>query len=310
MKKTGKARGISKPAKRGAGGCGLLDSIMSSVSTLHSSLPPPRRAGASNLDDEEVASPYLIGRGSIAGAMPTSASVPGQVAREICKNPECARGDFETDTRHGDRICSHCGAVQNSRSIESLEEEHRTFADDDKSESKKRAEVSRDGRTGGAVGDKVLARAHQIATAGAEADGGLQEKDAKRLERFKDRLKDLASVMGLTGSAPYNAAVGECERFMFSMVAHASMCTEGKLCRFSKNEKPGLVAAAVMKIGLKSCGLDRQHAEMADFLKRIDEKADPSNVFQAARQACPQRVCAASAALLLWGEGGSSGPVT
>merc|ERR1719353_1868247 len=98
--------------------------------------------------------------------------------------PECTppgqSAVFDIDMRHGDRVCVRCGTVQNSRSIESQEEEHRTFADDDKSESKKRAEVQKDGQTGGKVGNKLLGKAHALATAGAEQEGELTDKDHAR----------------------------------------------------------------------------------------------------------------------------------
>ena len=295
------SKGIAK-ARRHTSGGGLLDSLMSSTSNLHSSLPPPRRAGAASLDDDAVASPYLFAPGSIAGSMPTSAVNPGQRGQEICKNPECQRTDFEVDTRHGDRICNHCGAVQNSRSIESLEEEHRTFADDDKSEGKKRAEVSRDGRTGGAVSGS-LTHAQSVANTGAPNADGLLEKDSKKLDKIKDKLKDLASVMGLSASAAHNAAVEEGKRYIHSCVAHASMChavnpikfdeqlqcqrpmttdeatTARKACRFSKEKPPAYVAAALMKLGLQKEGHDRQMAEMADFMKRIGEESASQTSF-------------------------------
>ena len=47
-----------------------------------------------------------------------------------CRNPECRRSSFQVASRDGDRVCNYCGVVQNARSLESMEEEHRTFKDD------------------------------------------------------------------------------------------------------------------------------------------------------------------------------------
>eukprot|EP00966_Prymnesium_polylepis_P142025 3279898-Prymnesium_polylepis.1 len=119
--------------------------------------------------------------------------------------------------RGGDRICTHCGVVQNSRSLESQEEEHRTFADDDKAQDKKRAEVSRDGRTGGIVADRALAKVSSIAASSAEQDGDLTEKDFKRLDKYRVATRDLADVMSLSLSAQVvQDALDACDRYVRS----------------------------------------------------------------------------------------------
>ena len=120
-----------------------LDSILNSVSKLHSSLGSASNVSRREAYVEEVASHLLL-----AAPPPLRGLPPPPGAKEVCRNPQCGRSVFETDSRRGDRICSHCGIVQNTRSIESQEEEHRTFADDDKSEGRKRAEVQRGGATG------------------------------------------------------------------------------------------------------------------------------------------------------------------
>ena len=115
----------------------LLDDILGKTTKLHSSVRNTRVGDDAN----EVATPYMMSK---------SASAPSSSVE--CKMPECTPPNtaaiFDIDMRHGDRVCVRCGTVQNSRSIESQEEEHRTFADDDKGESKKRAE-NNDGKQGG-----------------------------------------------------------------------------------------------------------------------------------------------------------------
>ena len=143
-----------RPApKRPIGGGSLLDNILSKTTKLHSSVRNTRVGD----DTNEVATPYMMSR---------SACAPSSLV--VCRMPECTppgqSAVFDIDMRHGDRVCVRCGTVQNSRSIESQEEEHRTFADDDKAESKKRAEIN-DGKQGGRTGDKSLGAAMGIANA-------------------------------------------------------------------------------------------------------------------------------------------------
>ena len=127
-----------RPAlKRPLGGMSLLDDILGKTTKLHSSVRNTRVGDDAN----EVATPYMMSK----SASVSSSSV-------VCRMPECTPPNtaaiFDIDQRHGDRVCVRCGTVQNSRSIESQEEEHRSFADDDKAESKKRAETN-DGKQGG-----------------------------------------------------------------------------------------------------------------------------------------------------------------
>ena len=142
-----------RPPKRPIGGGSLLDNILSKTTKLHSSVRNTRVGD----DTNEVATPYMMSR---------SACAPSSLV--VCRMPECTPDDqsavFDIDMRNGNRVCMRCGTVQNSRSIESQEEEHRTFADDDKAESKKRAEIN-DGKQGGRTGDKSLGAAMGIANA-------------------------------------------------------------------------------------------------------------------------------------------------
>ena len=115
----------------------LLDDILGKTTKLHSSVRNTRVGDDAN----EVATPYMMSKSASASS-----------SSAVCKMPECTPPNmaaiFDIDMRHGDRVCVRCGTVQNSRSIESQEEEHRTFADDDKAESKKRTEIN-DGKQGG-----------------------------------------------------------------------------------------------------------------------------------------------------------------
>ena len=227
-----KKSGISKKAlsKKKPSGIGLLDGIMSSVTQLHSSLPT-RPRGSAALEEEEVASPYMISKGSMASTMSGAAGAPGVQGREVCKNTHCGRSEFEVDARQGNRICVHCGVVQNTRSLESQEEEHRTFADDDKSEGKKRAEVQHDGKVGGLVGESLLAKAQALANSGGVQAGELMEKDDRKLECYRQQVRALASVMELSTNAVVASALDVCERYVLSVVAHGSMCKTGSKCR-------------------------------------------------------------------------------
>lgn len=193
-----KKAGISKRSR--AGGANLLDDIMRNVTQLHASLPA-RSRGIAAIDDDEVASPYMISKASTNATMAVAAatSTPGMAALEVCRNAQCGRSEFEVDARRGDRICIHCGVVQNSRSLESHEEEHRTFADDDKSESKKRAEIQRDGQSGGQVSEE-LKKMQSLAASSGDKVGGLSDKDANRLAKVKQLIGELATRMELSGN--------------------------------------------------------------------------------------------------------------
>ena len=125
-----------RPAPKRSG-TSLLDDILGKTAKLHSSVRNTRVGDDAN----DVATPYMMSK---------SASASSSLL--VCRMPECTPPNtaaiFDIDMRHGDRVCVRCGTVQNSRSIESQEEEHRTFADDDKAESKKRTEIN-DGKQGG-----------------------------------------------------------------------------------------------------------------------------------------------------------------
>ena len=90
----------------------FLDGLLANVANTHAR--PAARLGAVRDDAGEVAT-------TIA---------PRFASGAWCSN--CGTNDGFTED-YGDVTCTRCGAVQNSRSIASTEEEYRTFADDEKS---------------------------------------------------------------------------------------------------------------------------------------------------------------------------------
>merc|ERR1719453_2032530 len=114
--------------------------------------PGAQGAAAAQEDFAEVSSHYLMVKRDSSG--PSN--------KLVCRNSECGGRDFDIDMRQGDKICRNCGAVQNTRCLESYEEEKRTFADDDKKESKERTSKVV-GKGGGNVGNQNLSRVHKEA---------------------------------------------------------------------------------------------------------------------------------------------------
>eukprot|EP00327_Prymnesium_parvum_P002378 CAMPEP_0182838416 /NCGR_PEP_ID=MMETSP0006_2-20121128/23294_1 /TAXON_ID=97485 /ORGANISM="Prymnesium parvum, Strain Texoma1" /LENGTH=397 /DNA_ID=CAMNT_0024967443 /DNA_START=37 /DNA_END=1228 /DNA_ORIENTATION=+ len=265
------------PAKRQSGF--NLDHALSSISQLHAPLST-RGPSAPPLESDETASPYLISKASTATMWPTSSS--NSPALAVCRNPQCGRSDFEVDARRGERTCTHCGAVQNTRSLESQEEEHRTFADDDKSESKKRAEVSRDGQGGGAAGPKELQRTMQLANASAERPGELTQKDHERVQKYKKAISELAIALGIT---EHSAAVDESMHlaltYVESVLAHKQCCKELDKCRLSKTHNAELIAAGLLRMGMIKNSLNRQLAQFAAALNKMGKEATASTVYAA-----------------------------
>mmetsp|Transcript_11055 Transcript_11055/g.27655 ORF Transcript_11055/g.27655 Transcript_11055/m.27655 type:complete len:400 (+) Transcript_11055:68-1267(+) len=254
-----------RPApKRPIGGGSLLDNILSKTTKLHSSVRNTRAGD----DTNEVATPYMMSR---------SACAPSSLV--VCRMPECTppgqSAVFDIDMRHGDRVCVRCGTVQNSRSIESQEEEHRTFADDDKAESKKRAEIN-DGKQGGRTGDKSLGAAMGI----ANAEPG---KEDKKLEAWKNKVKDLATKMKLSSSIK-DSAFNFCTMFSESQKLHDEQCKDAN-CRLRKGvlrKRDDLVAASLLQYALREQGFARQFQTFAHHLRGVDEsqfRADVGQVF-------------------------------
>ena len=197
----------------------LLDQILKNTAKLHSSL-----SAKSDSRDEafEVASGYMMPK---MASQPPAGPSRGMGHREVCRNTECGRSDFETDARRGDRICMHCGAVQNARSLESQEEEHRTFADDDgKSAERKRAEVQR-GKMRSNVGDASLKNAQQAASASDGGNSDMKGQPRKRLEKYQEKVQAIAEEMRLTDFRQIlDDSRDLCEKYVRSQIKHDEVC--------------------------------------------------------------------------------------
>jgi len=268
--KAGSKRPLPPPSGGGGGG-GLLAGLLSKTTALHSSIRP--RAFDAE-DALEVATPYML-------AKVPAASSNQPINDKECRSPTCNSTSFDIDWRHGDRVCMRCGIVQNTRSMESSDEEHRSFADDENKESKKRAEVN-DGTTGGRLGDQSLRAAQGLSNMGGS--GAHQGKDEKRLELYKNKLKDLATSMDL----PYGireTANNLATNYVASQVKHDEICQD-QHCRLRFVPKRAeLVAAMLLKHALRktSPDLDRQFQEFAQPLRELDApsfRTELGKVFQ------------------------------
>ncbi len=250
-----------------------LDDILSSVHTLATTTASaPQRRRHAHTDD--TASQYMLAKQPAHHPSHQHAQPHAQKPLlELCRNAECAgRGlapAYETDSAHGDRICTYCGAVQNARSIENLEEEHRTFRDDDgKSQSRKRAEVQRGGRTGTVVGNADLAQAQTI------AGGGSVDKQRKEVEVLEGRVQRLAGRMQLS-RAVVDKTNHLAEQLVRSQAEHALRCGQdkgGSKCRLGKRPKhKTLVAAALINVTKRDEKTDLQFQELAEVCREADD---------------------------------------
>jgi len=238
--------------KRPLSGGSLLDDILSKTTKLHSSVKVSRGGD----DALETASPYMLARAQ----QPAAGAAAGPSTK--CRNPTCQSELFDIDWRHGDRVCQRCGVIQNSRSMESQEEEHRTFADDENKESKKRSEVN-DGTQGGRTGDASLRTAAGLANLGGSAG---MDKEAKKLKAFQEKVKDICRDMELPHSIR-ETAMNLLTNYTTSTVKHDDKC-QNPNCRLRRRpKKESLVAASVCKMALKQNGLDRQFQEFAKVVR-------------------------------------------
>jgi len=169
--------------------------------------------------------------------------------------------------------------VQNARSIESQEEEHRSFADDDgKSASKKRAESTGNGRAGTVVSDKQFGNAQAIITANAE--GALADRSQKTLEGYQAKARALATQMQLQRTVIEDAN-NLCDRLVKKQTEHERQCTVGSSCRLSHRPKHAVMAGAIIKIALLNNNTPRQFAEIVGHLEAIDESVRTSELNKA-----------------------------
>ena len=253
-----------------AGGGDLLDSILGGMTKTIKKLPAKpiiQRGAAGGQEELEVDSHFAMFR-------PPKEQNGVPIDRMACRNADCGGREFDTDWRQGDRICRRCGAVQNNRSCESQEEEHRTFAEDkEKGESKERTSVI-SGKGGGGVGQANLQRAQGLAMDQADSADGMTEADRKRLEKYRTKVTDLALTLELQGQIVRDAHV-LCERLIAEQLIHDKECGRPGNCRLSfKGAKQApLVAAAILKEAMRSHGTDRLFEELKQALVRDEVEA-------------------------------------
>lgn len=271
-KKLGKIK-RKRDGPASVGGLSLLDSILGKVDNQMRKVS--KRAPGAAEDDEalEVASHFqMVKPDKRIGA-----------ERLACRN--CGCFEMENDMRQGDRICKRCGVVQNARNVESHEEEHRTFADDDKKQDKKRAEVQ-SGRGGGGVGVAALSQVHQLASAQADVGGLLTEADHKRITHYQNKVRTLSDALGVSDNqAIQSDARSLCETLVENQRIHDQECGRPNGCRLSfKFRSHALVAAGVLRTAMQKNNVNRLFEELKSALKGDDvDAADAKKVGKCAQ---------------------------
>jgi len=273
MPPVSRKRPLPKPS---LGGADLLDSIMGGISGTMQQLPT-RPQGAASRKQVQFAEEEMATHFGMVRAPPTTVGM--REDRNVCRNPECHGSDFDTDWRQGDRICRLCGCVQNNRSVECHDEEHRTFADDDKKESKQRtSKVMGPGVTNVSG---ALARVHKLTESNADAEDGISERDRKRIDAYKGKVRDLANILELhTGQITLDAQQ-LADDLVRSQILHEQHCGKpGGTCRLRlKQQSAALIGAALLKEAMRKHGVDRLFEELKSALKGDDvDAADASKV--------------------------------
>ena len=197
-----------------------------------------------------------------------------------CRNPECNSTSFDNDARGGDRVCNQCGVVQNVRSIENLEEEHRSFNDDDgKSEAKKRVErVSHDGRLVAKIGgNDAMRRIHAAAT--AEGEGEKSKKDQEKLDELKSKIARLCGIDTSIDSESKQDAYHLAD--VPSTRDRPPRALLGPKCRLAgKIAAPVIVAGGILHEALRERGFGRGFEEIAFLVQKSEdgERSRAANV--------------------------------
>jgi transcription initiation factor TFIIIB Brf1 subunit/transcription initiation factor TFIIB len=211
------------------------------------------------------------------------ALAPGQRMSDYarCRNPTCNSTSFDNDARGGDRVCNQCGVVQNVRSIENLEEEHRSFNDDDgKSEAKKRVErVSHDGRLVAKIGgNDAMRRIHAAAT--AEGEGEKSKKDQEKLDELKSKIARLCGIDTSIDSESKQDAYHLADVLVNSEIAHRERCWDPKCRLAGKIAAPVIVAGGILHEALRERGFGRGFEEIAFLVQKSEdgERSRAANV--------------------------------
>ena len=251
---------MSNKRKRPAqpGGLDLLDSILGKMSNTHEQLPvrPPNYRA----DEEQpgVASHYMMVRG------PQDSGNGAPIDKDVCRNPDCNGREFDTDWRQGDRICRRCGCVQNNRSVESHDEEHRTFSED-KEKGKDKSRTSAVGNGGSAIAGGGTMQ--QIHAQTAKAQGG--DPYHKRIAEYMENLRQLADRLN-TNQEIRDTGIKLCEKLVARQSEHETLCKHSD-CRLRKFKNPNdsyLVAGAL----IRRAYLDNDSGRLFEEVKGAMEK--------------------------------------
>ena len=271
-----KARPGQQPAPRP--GADLLDSILGGLTRTYETMPvrTERQLQQQKAEEQlEMPAHGMVGR-DVFGHGAGGGGSGGPVDMLACRNPDCGRRDFDTDWRQGDRICRHCGCVQNMRSVESQEEEKRSFADDENKESKKRAEKSV-GRGGSGGVQANLQQAHRNALNAVDVgEGEMTTRDLNRVDGYRQKIAALVDKLQMTKAIEQEASM-LAETFVREQLQHDARCPlmrEGKACWLAMSKPhPGLVAASVLELAARKHGVGRQFEEYKLMLHTVDVDA-------------------------------------
>ena len=231
---------------------GRLDDILGKTAKLHKTV---RAAWLTNQHEHEVDWPMML--------PPTPTPASPEPPSAVCRNPKCDHTEFDLDHRAGAKVCMHCGTVQNNRPLESLEEEHRSFAGDEHRDARRRTEQN-DGKTGGRVGDPSLSAASALANAS-------QDKEEERRVLSNTKIEELAHLLAIP-QAVQDTAANLCTTLAESHRAHDELCRD-RACPLrstGRHAKKALVAAAVLKVALQRNNMDRQFQEFAAAIPDTD----------------------------------------
>ena len=269
---TGAGKKRAHPSSSLMGGGDLLDSILGGVSKTATKMAArPINTNRGGQEELEIDSHFAMYRPpkEQANGMP--------IDRFACRNPDCGGRQFDTDWRQGDRICTRCGTVQNNRSVESHEEEHRTFAEDkEKGTTKER--TSQVKGNGPGVVESGLQRAQNIAAGMADNGDGMTEKAKKRIEDYRQKVSDLAGRLEVQGQIVRDGHE-LCETLVYEQISHDKECgRKGGSCRLAlKQAKASFVAAALLKEAMRKHGTDRQFDELKAALRDDGVEAHDAN---------------------------------
>ena len=188
-----------------------------------------------------------------------------------CKRPNCHFNEIVFDHHQSYYVCK-CGTVQSQRPLPSYEAEHRSFADEENSDRKKRTErADRDGKSGGTGVAPSLQRAARLADSGEKSE--MPREWALREDKYVDAVRSLAYTV-TSMQAYVESAVHSARQLVQAMMDHNKQCTRPK-CRLCVKPHTNLVGAALLLFASR-----RQHnasalfQDMATYLKAVGVEKD------------------------------------